>query len=191
MNWPWTTWKSILKELKKQSDKSHENPESMVRYKSVEDLFDDLKSKSYKPSIFTRFKWWLNDFTWDVYRYFKPCHQEIRKSIPNRWTDITELIRIVNFEFLKSYHDHEMHNIEWNSDEYHRNFRDWINQAYVYITVERPKLEDDLSNAYPSFGSKGTYEEKYGEVNRLEALIEQKDTEILVDIVKKRAWFWS
>ena len=189
MNWPWTTWKSTLKELKKRKQECEDHPETLIKLESVDDLFASVKD--YKPSLFTRFKWWLNDFVWDVYRYFKPCHQEIRRVIPNRWTDITELIRMVNFEFLKSYHDNEMDIIEWNSDERHREFRDWIDQAYAYITVERPKLEDNLSKAYPPFGSKGPYEEKYAEVIRLEALIEQKDTELLVEIMKKRGWFWS
>lgn len=189
MNWPWTKWTSVLKELNKRKQECEDHPETLVKLQSLDDLFDSLKD--YKPSIFTKFRWWLNDVVWEVYRYFRPCHQQIRKSIPNRWIDLTELIRIVNFEFLKSYHDHEMHNIEWNSDEQHQEFHSWIKQAYVYVTVERPKLEDDLSNSYPPRGAKGTYEEKYGEVNRLEALIEKKDTEVLVELVKKRGWFWS
>jgi hypothetical protein len=36
-----------------------------------------------------------------------------------------------------------------------------------------------------------TYEEKYGEVNRLEQLIQDKDTEVLSALVKYRHFFWS
>ena len=36
-----------------------------------------------------------------------------------------------------------------------------------------------------------TYEEKYGEVNRLEQLIQDKDLEILTQLVKYRHFFWS
>ena len=36
-----------------------------------------------------------------------------------------------------------------------------------------------------------TYEEKYGEVNRIEQLIQDKDTDILTQLVKYRHFFWS
>lgn len=189
MNWPWTKWTSVLKELNKRKQDCEDHPEKLIKLESVEDFFATIKE--YKPTIFDKFKWWANDFVWDVYRSFKPCHQQIRKAIPNRWTDITELIRIVNFELLKSFHDNEMHIIEWNSNELHAEFKSWIDKAYQYITIERPQLEDQISHSYPPLGSKGTYEEKYGELNRLEKLLAQKDTEVLTEMVKKREMFWS
>ena len=185
-NWPWT---NVSKKLNELSKECNDHPEKLIEIKSVDDFFDSLKD--YKPTIFDKFKWWVNDFVWDVYRSFKPCHQQIRKAIPNRWTDITELIKIVNFELLKSFHDNEMHIIEWGSNELHAEFKIWIDQAYNYITIERPKLEDQINNSYPPRGMKGTYEEKYGELTRLEALLMQKDTEVLVEIVKRREMFWS
>jgi hypothetical protein len=56
-------------------------------------------------------RFWLEDTTigkiWKYrieYRYlypircwFNPRHKKLRKSIPNEWSDSTELIRIVNF----------------------------------------------------------------------------------------------
>lgn len=189
MNWPWTKWTSVLKELNKRKQDAEDYPEKLIKFESVDDLFDSIKE--YKPTIFDKFKWWANDFVWDVYRYFKPCHQQIRKAIPNRFRDISELIEDVNFEFVKSFRDNEMYIIDWESDERHLEFKTWIEQAYVYITVERPQLEDQMNHSYPPRGMKGTYEEKYGELNRLESLLEQKDTEILVEIVKRRKMFWS
>jgi len=35
------------------------------------------------------------------------------------------------------------------------------------------------------------YDVKYKEVNRLEKLIEEKDTEILTQIIKRRDYFWT
>ncbi len=189
LNWPWTTNKSISKELNKRRQECEDHPETLIKLESVDDLFASLKD--YKPSLFDKFKWWANDFVWEVYRYFKPCHQQIRKAIPNRWTDISELIGIINFELLKAFHDNEMDIVDWDSNELHSEFKTWIEQAYNYITIERPKLEDQISNSYPPRGMKGTYEEKYGELTRLETLLTQKDTEILVEIVKRREMFWS
>ena len=36
-----------------------------------------------------------------------------------------------------------------------------------------------------------TYDEIYGEVNRLEALIDKKDTKIITELIKKRDYFWT
>ena len=191
MNWPWTknNWISLMEELKTRKQKADQHPETLIEIKDVGDLLDSLKD--YKPSIFDRFKWWLNNFVWDVYRYFKPCHQQIRKAIPNRFTDICKLIRDVNFEFVKSFHDNEMDIIDWDADNHHKDFRDWINKSYDYITIERPELQDQLSKSYPPPRAKGSYEEKYAEVIRLESLIETKDTELLLEIIKRRQMFWS
>lgn len=186
MNWPWT---NVTKELNKLSKECNDHPEKLIQIKSVDDFFDSVID--YKPSILDRFRWWLNDFVWDVYCYFKPSHQQIRKVIPNKFVDISELIKIVNFEFVKSFHDNEMHNIEWEGNEVHAEFKIWIDKSYNYITIERPQLEEQINNSYPPRGMKGTYEEKYGELIRLEALLAQKDTEILVEIVKRREMFWS
>lgn len=192
MRWPWSrknNCSSLLEELNEREQKAKDQPDTVIEIKDIADWFDSLGE--YKPSIFDKFKWWLNDVSWNVYRYFKPCHQQIRKAIPNRFTDITELIRDVNFEFVKSFHDNEMDIINWDADNYHKDFRDWINKSYDYITIERPQLQDQLSKSYPPLRAKGTYQEKYAEVIRLETLIEQKDTEVLLEIVKRRQMFWS
>ena len=38
---------------------------------------------------------------------------------------------------------------------------------------------------------KESYEELYGEVNRLEQLIQDRDTKILTQLIKYRHFFWS
>ena len=35
------------------------------------------------------------------------------------------------------------------------------------------------------------YDVKYGEVNRLEKLIEEKDTLIIFELIKRRDYFWT
>ena len=36
-----------------------------------------------------------------------------------------------------------------------------------------------------------TYEELYGNVNRLEALIAKKDTKVITELIKNRDYFWT
>ena len=146
---------------------------------------------------------------------FKPQHSRIRKSIPKTWMDIGTLIENVNFEMIKSFYEDEYSKgyIDWESDDYHKNFSNWLKNAYKYISEIRPKLENDLENAYPSSlpivqmfkpitDSQGRklyemvsdgipYEKKYAEVIRIENLIEENDTEILIQMIKFRKYFWT
>ena len=186
MNWPWT---NTVKLLEKRSKEALENPDAVIRLECVADLFDRIDS--YNPTIFERMSWSLKDWSWQVYRWFNPAHQQLRKAIPREFVDISSLIVTVNFEFIKSFHDNEMNIIDWDADELHREFRDWINDAYAYITQERPKLEQELSQAYPPRRAKGPYEELYADVIRIEKTIQDRDTAILMEMVKRREMFWS
>jgi hypothetical protein len=151
---------------------------------------------------------------------FKPFHSRIRKVIPRQWSDLTQIIIEVNFEIIKSFYEDEYSKdiVDWNSDEHHIKFSKWLESAYKYITVERPELEKQKDDAYPKtddfsdwFGEEKTdknglvtrtmktceerygkpYEEVYAEVNRLEALIDKKDTKVITDLAKNRNYFWT
>jgi hypothetical protein len=190
LTWPWTTKKSFIKELQKRQKQAQDHPETCIRFTSVAELIANRPIK--KPSFFTRLKWDLHDISWKVYRYFVPAHKQIRNSIPRQWTDITELIIIVNFEFIKSFYENEKDSTDWvGTSKQAAEFVVWLEEAYNYIKVERPRLEIQISQSYPHFDAKGTYDELYGELNRLESLLEQKDTDILVEMIKKRGFFWS
>jgi len=189
------------------------------------DTGSDLAS-SARFSIWQKFGVWD---IWDVlpsgwkYRYFdyirpilNPQNKRIRKAIPRTWVDISHLIEIVNFEFIKTFYEEEYIDgiVDWDAQPEHREFADWLEAAYKYITVERPQLEKDMDAAYPPLrpieewfvpveespdGGRRfkmvddglTYEEKYGEVNRIEKLIDDKDTELLTEFVKRRHFFWT
>ena len=121
----------------------------------------------------------------------------------------------VNFEFIREFYEDEYKAdiVDWEATEHHSEFAKWLEGAYTYITKERPQLEIDLSNAYPPFkgfdemfkpsvnkdGKKMyeladdgiPYDVKYKEVNRIEQLIEDTDTEILTQFVKRRNYFWT
>lgn len=153
------------------------------------------------------------------YRYvktiFQPCHKEIRKSIPREWRDISDVMVIMNFEAIKSFYREEYlaDIVDWQATESTNKFSLWLTDAYQYITLERPQLLKDLEHAYPDCGTLDTlfvptinedglrlftmqedpvpYEIKYKEVTRLQALIEKKDTDILLEFVRSRDLFWT
>jgi len=149
---------------------------------------------------------------------FAPENNRIRKAIPRTWCDTSHLIEIINFEFIKNFYETEyLHgSTDWEGTGEHAvKFAKWLESAYDYITIERPQLEKDMDNAYPPLrpldemfvpcetddrgnvkmykmvSRKESYEELYGEVNRLEQLIQDKDLEILTQLVKYRHFFWS
>jgi len=163
----------------------------------------------------------LFPYGWRMYYYdhikpiFKPRHTRIRKSIPRNWSDICTLIENVNFEMIKSFYEDEYIKgyVDWEADKYHKEFSEWLKKAYKYIIEIRPKLEIDLQNAYPPslpldemfkpfIDENGRkmykmvddgvpYEKKYAEVNRIENLIDDNDTEILIQMIKFRKYFWT
>lgn len=160
-------------------------------------------------------------YRWRMYYYdyiktiFKPHNNRIRKSIPRQWRDISHLMVDVNFEFIKAFYEDEYKKdiVDWNATEHHKEFAQWLENAYSYITKERPQLEKDLENSYPPsrlfddmfkpiIDKDGKrmfemiddgipYEVKYKEVNRIEKLIDDTDTEILNQFVKRREYFWT
>jgi hypothetical protein len=186
-----------------------------------ETLFSKIRSYFFK-------KYGIWDF-WDFFPYslrmryyedirpiFKPENDRLRKSIPRRWKDTSDLIVDVNFEMIKIFYEEEYAKgyIDWDSDEQHKSFAKWLEGAYRYITVDRPKLEEDLNNAYPPLGDDGfkgmfdeieeggkktyrmkddgiPYDVKYAEVNRIEDLIKSEDTSILKEMIKKRDFLWT
>jgi hypothetical protein len=167
-------------------------------------------------SIKRRIRCFYYNFYYDYVRpIFKPQNTKIRNSIPKTWCDISELIVRVNFQFIKSFYEDEYKAdiVDWQATEQHKEFAEWLEKAYEYVTKSRPQLDNDLENAYPPFKSveeiferipheDGTtrlylkddgipYEVKYKDVIKIEKEIKDRDTEILTEIVKRREFFWT
>jgi hypothetical protein len=146
---------------------------------------------------------------------FKPQNKRLRKFIPRTWVDTCDFMVKLNFEMIKVFYEEEYMAdiVDWESDEPHSKFARWLENTYFYITKVRPQLEIDLQNAYPPIKpieemferipqEDGTtrmylkddgvpYDVKYKEVNRLEKLIFESDTEILINFTKNRSFFWT
>ena len=55
----------------------------------------------------------------------------------------------------------------------------------------KPTVDKDGKKMYELADDGVPYEVKYKEVNRIEELIENKDTEILTEFTKRRNYFWT
>lgn len=192
-----------------------EKPKPVSIFNRIKYKLDDLLW--YKD--FTRllpFGWRMR-----YYDHIRPIwndeNKRIRESIPRTWVDISHLIEIVNFEMIKKFYETEYKAdiVDWDATDHHKEFARWLEWAYNYIINERPAYEKARDNAYPpsrpfnewfsepekdengrvfykyNSRNEGTYEELYGEVNRLEQLIEDTDTKVLTEFVKYRGFFWT
>jgi hypothetical protein len=165
--------------------------------------------------------WDLLPYRYSLYYYdyikpfFSPRNKRIRKAVPRQYRDISSLIIDINFEFIKAFYEDEYKAdiVDWDATENHKEFAEWLVKAYRYITVERAILEQRRDDSYPmskpldemfelkidengkkffEFKDDGIpYEVKYKDVNLLEAEICKRDTEILIELAKRRDYFWT
>jgi hypothetical protein len=112
-----------------------------------------------------------------------PKQRWLNKDIPNTWTDKVWLIPHVNFTMVLHFVEQEncFENVDYtNSSEIHAKFEKELRECYDYIKFKRAEYEKKIEESYPSaemsINASATYEEAYGEVNRLEKELEDLDT---------------
>jgi hypothetical protein len=181
----------IMKTLKKSEQ------EVPVEIKNIDNFFDEIKNRkiSFWKGLWIDISYTANEWCWTVYRFFNPCHKRIRKVIPRKWTDLTELTLLINFEIIKSYVEEEMDQISWDHHDEYKKVAEWLRSSYEYITKERNELSDEFSKALDQASDKKNrdlpYKERYEETNRIEALIDEKDKEVLIGLANYRQYLWS
>ena len=180
------------------------------------------------PSLlFNSFYWW--DLKYKIEAFFNPRQKWLTKTIPNTWCDKVTLIPHLLFSCLVHYVEDEkglQDHIDWTEDlekghvsqEYVDNLKETdseLRSVYNYIKTERPDLEKQHQNSYPTRKSKGVddlfvetedgnltmrscedlygmpYKEAYAETHRLEALIEEKDMWAMQTIIKHYQKMWT
>ena len=179
-----------------------------------------------KNQIFEKYGIWD---VWDLFPYrfrmyyydyvrpvFFPQHKKVRAAIPRTWADITSMIVDVNFAMIKEFYEDEYLNgvVDWEgSSEGHKQFEQWLKEAYTYVAYKRPSLEAERDNSYPpskpfnewfeeKTDEKGRrvlqmkddgvpYEVKYKDVIRLEKEIAETDTKFLKEMIEYREYFWT
>jgi len=148
--------------------------------------------------MYFRVKWMvIKDLKYKIQCFFFPKHQEIRKAIPRTWTDISNLVVDLNFAMILSFKKEADESwVDWNGTEEHRKFKNWLDAAADWIQKARPELEKQRDNSYPPYPLpaelKGkSYDELYGEVNRVEKLINDTDTTIIKQMIDYREFMWT
>lgn len=144
---------------------------------------------------FFRIRWIrLKELKYRIQCFFFPKHPEIRKAIPRTWTDISNLVVDLNFAMILSFKKEADESwVDWNGTEEHRKFKNWLDAAADWIQKTRPELEKQRDNSYPPPAElKGkSYDELYGEVNRVEKLINDTDTTIIKQMIEYRDYMWT
>lgn len=138
-----------------------------------------------------RFSW--KDKYYSVRNFFFPRQRWLLKALPKHWTDKDEVIRLCLYQCIVHFIEDEkcFEVIDWNYTAEQQEAKKKILEIYDWIKTGRPKLERDYWNSYPEAGQRGTYDELYKEVNRLEALIDIMDTGYLTWIVENRRFLWT
>lgn len=115
---------------------------------------------------------------------WRPQHCRIRKAVPKYWVDLDHVLQEVNFEIIKSFYEDEYMAgvVDWEGTGGQAlEFTKWLEKAYTYITSYRKVLEKQIDNAYPN----------YKKVEKLEKEMEDKDTKVLIELVKWRRHMWT
>ncbi len=149
-------------------------------------------------SLYFRIRWRrIKDLKYKIKCFFFPMHQEIRKAIPREWVDVCSLVVDINFAMILSFKkEADASWVNWDGTEEHRKFKNWLDAAADWIQKSRPELEKQKDNAYPPLGpfkdqSGKTYDELYGEVNRIEKLINDTDSNIIKQMIDYRDYMWT
>ena len=141
----------------------------------------------------------MRDIKNNIRRFFRPSHPRFRKAYPrHEWMDISNAVVEVNFAMIQDFWYEEVvcpnAFVDWHSDPQTEEVYQWMQKAINWIEKVKPELEkkaaDALSVAHESRGE-GTWEEVYGESNRLEKMIEDGDTAILTKMIEYRPYLWT
>jgi hypothetical protein len=147
---------------------------------------------------FCRCQWRrLQDLKYKIKCFFFPKHQEIRKAVPRVWADISSLVVDVNFAMILSFKKEADEScVDWQRGENIQKFKNWLDSSAHWITVGRPNCEAQRDALYPPYPlpeemKNFTYEQLYGELNKIEKLISDSDTAILKQMIEYREYMWT
>jgi len=139
----------------------------------------------------------FRDTKYAIKCFFKPHHSDIRKVIPRKWADVTSLIVDVNFAMILSFKkEADESQVDWNHTKEITEFKNWLDSAAHWITVGKVNCEKQRDTLYPPHPlpehmRDWSYEQLYGELNKIEKLINDTNTNILKQMIDYREYFWT
>ena len=132
---------------------------------------------------------------WSIKHTIFPRQRWLTKQISSDWQDKRTLIVDVLYMMVVHYIEQEkvFDNIVLDDTDEHIKFSQELIECYKWIKHGRKELEiridKELTSASES--KKSEYHEKYGELNKLEAQLEETDTEFCNWIVNNRQLMWT
>lgn len=143
--------------------------------------------------------YWLRTHTWD--RYHMIDIRNRRNGYAWGWLDRSEGLLFANMamlaDFIEKEHPFEM--IDWDSDDPHQEAAKELREIYEWWTIRR-KIEHDeherrFDAAYedcPSFPYEPTLEQQkaHEAVQAEEEKLDQRDTDMLIRLIKVRGAMW-
>jgi hypothetical protein len=173
----WDAWRAKVKK---------EHPIQYFIREKIEDIEDGIIRK------YSSIRYYLRTL-------LIPENKVIRNSIPSRAHDVASIIEKMNFAAILQFKDEaDKSQVDWAASENHKEFKDWLDRAVVWLNEGKANLEKELDRAYPPVSLMYTreitlekYNDMYKEVHRLEDLIKQTDEAILVQMMKYREYFWT
>ena len=170
----------MIKKLK--SSINSVQPPDWLGYKPT---WQDRLGWFIRYNIISRIPYQIREFYYEkVKTIWKPQHSRIRKAVPRYWWDLDHVLQSVCFEIIKSFYEDEYKDgpVDWEgSGGDALKFTKWLEEAYTYITSYRKVLEKQIDNAYPN----------YKKVEKLEQEMEDKDTKVMIELVKWRRHMWT
>ena len=156
----------------------------------IRDKFEDIEY--WFISRYKRIRYWVKTT-------LRPENSRIRAAVPIRGSDLCAIITEMNFALILQFKEEADKSIvDWDAHETHKEFKDWLDRAALWITEGRPNLEKELQRAYPETSINdiltvdlNQVKDLYSEVYRLEDLIAQTDENIIIQMVKYRGHFWT
>lgn len=133
-----------------------------------------------------------DDVKHNIKRFINPCCPRMRKAYPRHgYKDITGAVTDINFALILDFWYEEVvdGHVNWQSDDIHIKFYNELKAAVHFIEVERPKLQDAISNALNKADK--TREEQYLEYASITKQAAVKDTETLNWFITSRDFFWT
>jgi len=163
-------------------------------WKSLQDKYDFLCP------------WWRNEKWYNIKCWFNPKTKWIRKAVDNGWHDLDYCYTQLMFAGIINYVEGEkcFETIMWVTPQ-EKKHKKKIEEIYKWAKTGRAELQKKIKAAYPPLetpislpmryasaeDNKKTYEELYGEVNRLEKLLYDTDTAYMIWLVKNRNTLWT
>jgi len=138
----------------------------------------------------------MRDTYHNIRRFIRPEHPRFRKVYRRyEYRDLVEVIPETLFAMIQDFWYEEVLNgyVDWHSDESHQEVYDFLKNAVEWTEKIRPEIDKKIREEYSAVKNKRgkTYDEKYGEINRLEKLIFDKETEILKKLLDYRERMWT